>query len=88
MKELPRAAKSLEEIIDKVLFLRKLPLTRSGWSRPSRKSPDMSRNDWGGLGGVCTESFVNVGIDDTAGCARRARGRNSRAKTRFARASR
>eukprot|EP00959_Pyramimonas_sp_CCMP1952_P027536 578640-Pyramimonas_sp.AAC.1 len=70
MKELPRAAKSLEEIIEKVLFAQASP-DKVGLVASSKEIARHIQKRLGGLGGVCTESFVNWGIDDTAGCARR-----------------
>ncbi|CAK0899102.1 unnamed protein product [Prorocentrum cordatum] len=57
------AEASLEEIIDKVLFAQVSP-DKVGLVASSKEIARHVQKRLGGLGGVCTESFVNLGIGD------------------------
>eukprot|EP00959_Pyramimonas_sp_CCMP1952_P397309 8324626-Pyramimonas_sp.AAC.1 len=60
MKELPRAAKSLEEIIENALFAQ-VSLDKVGLVASSTETARHAQKRLGGLGGVFTVSFVNLG---------------------------
>ena len=84
-KDLPGVASQLKGVIDDLLHS-DISLDKAGFVSSSKEVSRHVQKRLGGLGGQHSESVVNLGIDDTAGGARRVRGRNSKAKGRLSKA--